>query len=130
MSKPITPFDIIQQLSSSREYNYGPEEDTAYAPFLTNRGFSNFYDTIMFANEMNTMAVSKTPKKWQFDFYHFAIHPKKKRFASWAKPRQDVRTKIISDAYKCSKQVADQYNQLLSEEDITELEARMFKGGR
>ena len=130
MTKPITPFEIIQQLSSSREYKYGPEEEGAYAPFLTNRGFSNFYDCIMFANEMNTMAVSKTPKKWQFDFYHHAIHPKKKRFSAWAKPKQDTRTKIISEAYKCSTAVADQYNQLLSDEDIAELEARMFKGGR
>jgi hypothetical protein len=130
MTKTITPFEVIQELSSSREYNYTPEIETAYAPFLTNRGFSNFYDTIMIANEMNTMAVSKVPKKWQFDFYHFVISPKKKRFAAWAKssPSADIIT--VSDYYKCSKQIAEQYLKVLTQEDIKELEAKMFKGGR
>jgi hypothetical protein len=130
VTKPKTAFDVIQQLSSDRDYSYDEETNQLYAPFLINRGMSNFYDVIMLANEMNSMAVSKVPKKWAFDFYHHAIKVKRKRFAPWAKPRKDERVKIISDAYKCSKTIAEQYNRILTEDDIKDLEDRMFKGGR
>jgi len=130
MNKTKTAFDIIQQLSSERDYSYDAETEQLYTPFLTNRGFSNFYDTIMLSVEMNTMAVSKTPRKWQHDFYHHAILPKKKRFASWAKPIKDTNIQTISDAYNCSKAVAEQYSLVLTASDIEELTARMYKGGR
>lgn len=130
MDKTKSIFDVIQQLSSQKDYEYTAETDQIYTPFMANRSFSNFYDTIMFAHEMNTLAISKTPKKWQFDFYHYAIKSKKKRFATWAKPKKDSRIKTISDAYKCSIKIAEQYNLILTDNDIAELEARMFKGGR
>jgi hypothetical protein len=52
------------------------------------------------------------------------------KFASTTYLYKDERVKIISESYKCSKQIAEQYNLILTEEDIKELEAKMFKGGR
>jgi hypothetical protein len=97
---------------------------------MINRFFSNHYDTALIANEMNSLAASKIPKKWAFDFYNRAIKNKKKRFSTWAKPRKDERVKLISEFYKCSKLIAEQYNLILTENDIKELENKMTKGGR
>lgn len=137
MSKPKVsepkskgPFDVIQDLCSSRDYEYTPEVETVFNAFLTNRSMSNNYDTIMFSNEMNSMAMSKCPKKWMYDFYWHAITVKKKRFAPWAKPKNDNRLKIIMEAYKCSQIVAQQYSSVLTNDDLIEIEARLYKGGR
>ena len=122
-------FDVVNQLSSSGNYEW-QECSGFYEPFMINRAFANFHDCIMMANEMNSMAISKTPKKWQYDFYHHAIKIRKKRFASWAKPKKDERIKIISLSYKCSKTVAEQYNLVLTDEDVQSLKERMDHGGR
>lgn len=122
-------FDVANSLSSTKTSDWS-ECESLYEPFMVNRFFSNHYDTAMVANEMNSIAASKIPKKWAFDFYKFAIKSKKKRFSAWAKPRKDERVKIISESYKCSKLIAEQYNLILTEVDIKELEAKMSKGGR
>jgi hypothetical protein len=97
---------------------------------MINRFFSNHYDTIMIAHEMNSMAASKIPKKWAFDFYKFAIKSKKKRFSAWAKSSSSADILTVSNYYKCSKQIAEQYLKVLTQDDIKELEAKMFRGGR
>jgi hypothetical protein len=130
MTKARGPFDVIQDMCSLKIYEYTPETDQLLNAFLTNRSMSNNYDTIMLANEMNTMAVSKCPKRWIYDFYFHAITVKKKRYSPWAKPKSDNKIKVIMESYKCSQIVAQQYCSILSDSDIIELEERMSKGGR
>lgn len=122
-------FDVANSLSSTKTSDWS-ECESLYEPFMINRFFSNHYDTALIANEMNSLAASKIPKKWAFDFYNRAIKNKKKRFSTWAKPRKDERVKLISEFYKCSKLIAEQYNLILTENDIKELENKMTKGGR
>jgi hypothetical protein len=126
----MKPFDLITRLSSSKEYNWSEEEDSAYNSFLANRNFSQFYDTFAFANEMNTLAASKLCKKMQHDFFYHVIQPKKKRFASWGKQKKDESIDLISKYHKCSKLTAEQYSKIYTEADLDEIRTKLDTGGR
>jgi hypothetical protein len=56
--KDLTPFDFMNAASFSKEdliRNSDIPEHTEkmYTPYVVNRGFTNFEDTILHANEMN-----------------------------------------------------------------------------
>ncbi len=121
-------FDITNQLTAEREYGYSAEVEADYQPFLINRAMSNYYDCCMHANEMNQR--SSLTKQQQYDYYFYAIQPKKKRFAKWHKPAKDERVKTVSEYYNCSIALAEQYSALLSDEDILRMREKMSKGGR
>jgi hypothetical protein len=122
-------FDVANSLSSTKTSDWS-ECETLYEPFMINRFFSNHYDTTLIANEMNSVAASKIPKKWAFDFYKFAIKSKKKRFSAWAKSTSSTDILTVSNYYKCSKQIAEQYLKVLTQADIEELKFKMYRGGR
>jgi exonuclease I len=82
----------------------------------------------MYANEMNQ--YPKISKRMLYDYYHFGIQPKKKRFAKWAKPNKDADTMLVSEYFKCNIRVAEQYLALLSPGDLDSIKSKMFKGGR
>ena len=121
-------FDVVNSLTASREYNYSAEVEQEYQPFLINRAMSNYYDCCMHANEMNQR--STLTKQQQFDYYFYAIDQKKKRFAKWHKPAKDETIQTISEFYKCSISLAEQYASLLTPENIAEMQEKLSKGGR
>jgi hypothetical protein len=121
-------FDISTNLCSSRENIFDEEVEDAYLPFMINRGMSQHEDCIMQASAMNTR--SNLTKEQQYNFYHVAIQPKKKRFSKWAKPEKDKHVTVISDFFKCNLQLAEQYMKFLTSEQLQEMESSMSKGGR
>lgn len=121
-------FDIQNNLTSSQEYIFSDEIAKDYLPFMINRGMSNFIDCIMHANEMNVRA-NLTPKQ-QYDYYHYAIHPKKKRFAKWHKPAKDENISVISEYYKCNVALAEQYAALLSDDQLATIKEKLSRGGK
>lgn len=121
-------FDISNNLTQSHEYIWSDELEKDYLPFLINRSISQHLDTLMHTNEMNIR--QELTKKQQYDYYHFAIQPKRKRFAKWGKPEKDETIQIVSDFYKCSKLIAEQYASFLKPEDISHMKEKMSKGGR
>ena len=121
-------FDITNQLTAEREYGYSAEVEAEYQPFLINRAMSNYYDCCMHANEMNQRSL--LTKQQQYDYYFYAIQPKKKRFSKWHKPAKDERVKVVSEFYNCSISLAEQYSTLLTDEDIQSMREKISKGGR
>lgn len=119
-----SPFDIVTDISFKKEYIYDEEAD--YVPFLTNRAFSYFPDTIFYANEMNRHAA--IPSKMQHDFYFYAI-PKKKRFSKWAKAPKHEDLALLMDVYKYSIDKAKQVLPLFSAEQLQELRDSTIQGG-
>ena len=121
-------FDVANNLCSSKEYIYTEELEVDILPFLINRSMSQHLDCVMHANELNTR--QNLTKKQMYDYYHFAIQPKKKRFSKWGKPEKDVNIDLIKTYFQCNINIAEQYAKLLTEKDIEKIKEKMNTGGR
>ena len=129
--KDLTPFDFMTAASFSKEDLIGSNEnpdiiEKAYSAYMVNRGFSNFQDTILHANEMN-----QRPDLFgaaQFDYYR-AVLRKRKRFSKWTKSAKDKDLDALQEVYQCSRTVAKQYFNALSKEDLKTVRAKLITGG-
>lgn len=122
-------FDFLNAINFTKE-NVEFDQQTAkeYVPFLINRGLSFFPDTIFYANEMNRF--SDIPVDMQFSFLLNSI-TKKKRFSKWHKKDKESDTlELIKCHYNYSSEKARQVLDLLSEDQLREIEEQQFMGGR
>lgn len=103
------------------------QAEREYAPFITNRTLSYHQDCIMYANEINRR--HHLDSRLQFHYFLNTLR-KRKRFAKWIKPNVLEDMKVIQSYYGCSKSKAEEYLNILSSEQIVELNERMKKGGR
>ena len=139
MSK-ISPFDFINNINTrgpnllencnayeGEELTGSDSPSKQYVPFIINRGFSQFNDTVLLANELNIR--HQLPSKMQYDFLRSAIRPRK-RFSKWAKKQKDPNDlKIIQEAYGYSKEKAENVYSLFSKDDLKKLGESLNKGG-
>ena len=51
------PFEYVKNINTKKGYDY---DLSGYVPFLTNRAFAGFIDTIMFVEQMNQAHASGT----------------------------------------------------------------------
>ena len=75
----MNPFDFVNSINDSKKnLMVGTENDElaekGYNPFLINKAFSYFIDTILYANEINQ--YSHLDNKLQYEYYLNGI-PKK-----------------------------------------------------
>ena len=123
----MSPFDIINNISSSNDDIWDTMSEKDYNAFMVNRGMSYFLDCIMHANEMNTRYGA--PKKWQYQYLHNAIQPKKKRFAKWVSANKDADIQLIAEYFGVSIFKAGGIRKIISDSDMSEIKAKMYKGG-
>ena len=124
-----SPFDYSNNISQTTTSIWSDEtSDGEYSKFMVNRALSQFYDTVMFAQEMNTR--SDIPNKWHYEFLRLAIQPKKRRFAKWYKPEQTDLIKEVSAQYNINMRAAESYLSLLNNTDVDLIIDGMSKGGR
>lgn len=122
----MDPFEFVTSINfTKKNLMVDDESESEYMPFLTNRSLSYFPDTIMPANDMNL--YHQLDNKLQYTFLINTVRPRK-RFSKWFK-REVGDTDLLQRYYKCSHQVAEQYKQLLSEEQLEIIRTRMSKGG-
>jgi hypothetical protein len=131
MSKELSPFDFMNALSFSKEdlihQNENPELiEKQYSGYMVNRGFTNFEDTILHANEMN-MRHHLFPAA-QFDYYRGALR-KRKRFSKWPKAEKSTDLDAIQKVYSCNRTVAKMYLKALSKEDLKVVCDKLVTGG-
>lgn len=100
---------------------------SGYNPFLTNRAFAAFIDTIMFAEAMNQ--ASELPPELQYDFYYYGIR-KGSRFDPIPKPSEPEGLDVVMAYFNYSKQKALEVINLLSREDLINICKTMDKGGQ
>ncbi len=129
--KDLSPFDFMEAASFSKEdlirSNENPELiEKQYNAYIVNRGFTNFEDTILHANEMN-MRHHLFPAA-QFDYYRGVLR-KRKRFSKWHKAEKNEDLDAIQHVYSCSRSVAKMYLKALSQEDLKKVHERMTTGG-
>jgi hypothetical protein len=120
-----SPF-VYMNYISNKKY---PESLESYNPFLTNLGFSQRQDAVIFANEMNRYADLNV--KAQFDFYFYSL-PKKNYFAKWAKKMKTEDTQMIMEYFKVSYKVAKQYEKILKQKQLEQIKKwyETRKGGK
>jgi hypothetical protein len=131
MSKDISPFDFMSAVSETKEDLIGNHEapvlaEKQYNAYIINRGFANFEDTILHANEMNQRAHLFDAA--QFDYYRGALR-KRKRFSKWPKAEKSVDLDAIQHVYSCNRTVAKLYLKALSKEDLVIIHEKLVTGG-
>lgn len=121
--------DYVPAISHNKKKLMDSDDDQwekNYLPFLINRNFSNFQDTIMHAQQMNIYHT--VDRKMQFDFLLNSIRPRK-RFSKWHK-------KIVHNDFECVKQYYGYNNKkteqalaILTKDQIGCIRESMNKGG-
>ena len=85
MAKDYNPFDFMNAASFSKKNLIGESDnpeltEKEYNPYIVNRGFTYFEDTILHANEMNQR--HELFPGAQFEYYRSVLR-KRKRFSKW-----------------------------------------------
>ena len=130
MSAKLSPFDYLNSINTTKKNlmdTPDPQTEKQYVPFVVNRSLSYFNDTVMFANEMNRL--HHTDNKMQYEFYLSLIR-KRKRFSKWAKKQDATKLDLVKEFYGYSTPKAEEALRLLTDDQLTEIERRLYKGGK
>lgn len=127
----IKPFDFITDISKEKKNLIKSAEfpkmaEKQYSAYLTNKAFSYFPDTVLFANEVNHNNLDNL---LHHDFYFYEVR-KKPRFSKWhtEKPSEDVNA--VSEIFNINKDRAKEYLKLLSKEQLDTIKDLNNKGGK
>lgn len=129
--KDYSPFDFMNAVSFTKEDlirdNQNPELiEKQYNAYIVNRGFANFEDTILHANEMNQR--HELFPVAQFDYYRSVLR-KRKRFSKWPKADKNVDLDAIQQVYQCNRTVAKMYLKTLNKDQLKTVHDRLVTGG-
>ena len=126
----MNPFDYVNAINAGNdimsETDNNELAEKGYNPFLTNRQFSYFQDTIHFANAMNMN--SHLENKLQFSFLINIVRPKK-RFSKWAKTEHHDDLEAVVEYFGYSYEKAKQVMDILSSQQIKDIKKKLEKGG-
>ena len=124
----MNPFDFVTAITfTKKDIMVDDIAEKGYNPFIINRNFSFFNDTVLYANEMNRF--HHLDHRLQFDFF-INIIKKKKRWSKWVKPQDIENLELIKQHYGYSNEKAKSVLELFNNEQIEELKRKGFKGGK
>ena len=131
MAQDLTPFDFIKSASHNKkdlinESDYPEQVEKQYNPYIVNRGFSYFEDTILHANEMNMRAHLFNDA--QYRYYLGMLRPRN-RFSKWHKAEKNKDLDAIQEVYSVNRTVAKMYLKTLSKDDLKKVHEKLQKGG-
>lgn len=124
-------FKFVEAVSKSKkdlikDAEIPEDMEREYNPYITNKSFSFYVDTILHANEMNG-------KHWlfkdaQFRYYLGALRPRFRK-TEWFKAKKDSDLDNIQQVFQCNRTVAKQYMKVLSNENLQVINNKVSKGG-
>jgi hypothetical protein len=124
-------FDYVNAINAGNdEVNKSEEpEETIreYNPFIINKAFSFYQDSILAANAMNV--CNNTDKKLQFDFY-INILRSRKRYSKWFKREKNEDLEAVAEYFSYNYQKAKEALYILTADDIKIIKQKLQKGGR
>lgn len=109
------PFKFLDAITWSKDDEWQESDQTDYVAFLINRHFSQFPDTVMYANDLNQR--HDLSKRMQF-LYLINSLPKRKRFSKWKKKTENADIPVISKFLQCSHAKAEELLPLVSEPQL------------
>jgi hypothetical protein len=126
----MNPFDYVNSINSGKDIITGSENEEfaekEYKPFLTNKAFSYYPDTIAHANAMNLNHF--LDNKMQYDYLLNSIRPSK-RFAKWVKKQDSNDLEVVKEYYGYGNAKAYQALDILSSEQLETIKEKLEKGG-
>ena len=122
----MNPFDFVKSITYTKQDIMHDLNESEYEPFLTNRALAYYQDCILYANEMNRRFEISNRLQ-----YHYLLNTirKRKRFAKWIKSEKIDDLRIVMEYYQVSRAKAEEYLNIISENDIAILRKKMNKGG-
>jgi hypothetical protein len=122
----MNPFEYVNSINGKIENLIVEDENNEkfYDPFLTNRAFSYFPDSILYANEMNSRHF--LDKRMQYDYLYYGIS-KKKRFSKWATRNTNGNIDFLVRLYECSKTKAEEIAEVLGETSVELLKQKYLE---
>lgn len=130
MGTEMKPFDLVDAVGYTKVDLFTEDPigaNSAYNAWLTNKHFSNFIDSLFYANDMNM--VSDLPKDMQFRYY-LAFLPSRKRFAKWNKPKEDDRIDSLMTYYGINRSRAKEALRVLKPDEVDEIVKIVRSGDR
>jgi hypothetical protein len=120
--------EVIPSILQTNENVLKDELDVKeYAPFIVNRSLSYHMDCILYVNEMNIH--NQLDKDMQYQYLLNSIRKRKRPFQSWQKVTTDKRLACIKEYFGYSNVKAMETLNLLSDEQIEQLQEKTNKGG-
>tara|TARA_R110000868_G_scaffold222539_4_gene474409 strand:- start:193 stop:570 length:378 start_codon:yes stop_codon:yes gene_type:complete len=124
----MNPFEYLNSINSSKkDIMVDDLAEKSYNAFMINRSLSYFYDTALYANEMNFH--HNLDNKLQYHYYINSIRSRR-RFSKWFKKSEPDAVEVIKEYYGYSNEKARQVLLLLPDNKINELKKRLYKGGK
>lgn len=124
-------WDFVSAINETKRDFFKEDPVTSektYNPFIVNRAFSFYRDTVLHANELNKFHF--IPKRQQFSFLINSI-VKRKRWSKWHKKSPNTNDlDLIMSYYSYSKQKALNALSILSKKELEVIRGKMNKGGR
>jgi len=119
-------FDFVNDISHEKKYIFNDEVSGQYNMYITNKAFSYHIDTIFIANKINQYQF--IDKKMHYDFLFNSIRARK-RFAEWNHYTDDKNLELVKKYYNYNVHKAREALQLLTEEDLKNIENYLDTGG-
>lgn len=121
----MEPFDFAKSINSKSKYLMDDKNDEgSYVPFLMNRNFSYYLDTIFYANDMN---MSRLDNKLQYDYLYNSI-VKRSRFVPWPKKKNTEYLSFVMEYYKCNSQRGLEIIQIIPSTKLEEMREDFIRG--
>lgn len=126
----MEPFDYTNSILDKKPLVWNEEVETEYPSFFVNKALSQHLDCILYANEINLHSRT-LDARLQYDYLFYSIRKIKRKFRKWAKAKSDKGdlTKLIAEYYNVSYQKARIYLDILTTEQLKEINKVMDKGG-
>ena len=122
--------DYLKAINQTKEPLMDGEDEEwerQYPPFIVNKCVAPFPDTAMLLNEINQ--IPNVDKKLQFDFLINSLRPRK-RFTPRLKATKLENLQYVKEFYGYSNAKAKAALDILSEEQISAIKRKMYKGGK
>ena len=118
-------FRFPNSILSTKQYL---EDLSDYPPMFVNKALSQHVDCILHANAMNLHYQQLTPRQ-QYDYYFHSIRKMKRKCGKWAKKRDNDTIQLIMNYYDYSYQRAIEVIDLLTKDQIRQMEKEHDTGG-
>jgi len=127
----MNPFDFVKAINDSKQDLIRDSEnpdlaETFYKPYVINKAFSYYKDTVMYANEINM--YPNVDNKLQNDYYLNSIR-KGKRYSKWHKKEDEPKIEAIMEYYNVNYAKAREIGNVLTNEQLDLIIRKLIKGG-
>lgn len=125
----MNTFDFVNAINSVAKKNLikeDPDCERLYEPYVVNKSFSYFADSVMYANAMNIN--HHLDRKLQNDYLLNSLRPSK-RFAKWVKNYEVSDLEAVKSFFKISTPKARDALRILTPDQIRKIKKLQEEGG-